>query len=286
MRTSRINLRKQEIDPSWCDPTTINKLFGSFLSQAAGLDPGHGKKYIQPVGSLNARIGFVLDMTGSRRDRPEPHSSENAELILPWGMAEMGLQPANSLVWTYNIQQYTGLAASDFTGASKSDVLRLIQNFHNNLINSSRLNVIFLCGPRAEGAITKAINSVSRVTLRIGHRRYTAYVHENKKRLFVRCPGFPKTIRAFDSLESGSITSLCDILKFGVALTETDEISPYRIEGSTTMRAILSQYALEETDNSIEQMTIETLGIGMRCWLSRRGFKTSDEIQELTQLAG
>jgi hypothetical protein len=82
------------------DSTSVSELFQSFLSQAARLDQGHDKKYIQPVGSFDARMGFVLDVTGSRRDKSEPDSSGSSELMLPWGMAEIGLNPTNSLVWT------------------------------------------------------------------------------------------------------------------------------------------------------------------------------------------
>ncbi len=99
----------------------ISKLFADFIERQ-GLGESTDLPYVPSRGSIYAKIGLVLDVTGSWRTEPVTKTTAAPkELELPRALLEMGMDDTNSLIWTFNIRRYTGLTASDFLSSNPNE---------------------------------------------------------------------------------------------------------------------------------------------------------------------
>jgi hypothetical protein len=108
------------------------------------------------ISSLSAKIGWVLDYAAvSPASLPLDISGfEASESGIPSSLKGCHFDETNTLIWTYNFQKCSILAADDFRDAS-SDIGAC--NLHQALIDASQLRVVLMCRPRAEKAICAVI---------------------------------------------------------------------------------------------------------------------------------
>jgi hypothetical protein len=73
---------------------------------------GERPKLVLPFGSLEARIGIILDY-GPVSINKNNEGSLNNITVLPWGIKESGFTESNSLIWTFNLRQHCVVRATD-----------------------------------------------------------------------------------------------------------------------------------------------------------------------------
>ncbi|KAK1763475.1 hypothetical protein QBC33DRAFT_622894 [Phialemonium atrogriseum] len=243
-------------------------------------EPQSEPRYLDPrmfCGNLSAPVGFVLDygITARETDIGHPHPNESSQptVKLPWALEGSGLEDTNVLVWTFDFELFSGLPPADLSTSQASDS-SVIHKWHRAILDPSQLNIVLLCGPRAESNILAVEECKQRYTLTIRGFTYRLYIGggNTAKRLYIRCPELPLQSWSVDMYHAGRVA---EAIKFATMMAGLKNPSaPYFVEGSTVLGFILRRSRFERL--GCPKMTAETLDPGLRIWLARKGFPEDD----------
>ncbi|KAF3393630.1 hypothetical protein DPV78_009845 [Talaromyces pinophilus] len=101
------------------------------LKNELGRDTLHRPRIVEPIGTVDARIGIILN---------EPVlNAEGTRDLLPFGFQESGFIETNSLIWCYDPRQHSLQAYSE-----NHEVPTILAQSNSKLIKSSNLQVVLL----------------------------------------------------------------------------------------------------------------------------------------------
>ncbi|KAL1859594.1 hypothetical protein VTK73DRAFT_7567 [Phialemonium thermophilum] len=239
---------------------------------------GSKKAANHPIcGSLSALIGILLGDEGSRGPDDDQNKQEQSQRItLPWVLEQSGFNNQNILAWRHNTattSSLTSVAAMDLTS-------------HHSILEASSAKVVLMSGSRSVEIMRGVWKDAKPYTLKLRGYSYRIYIARSGKdgfqRLFLSCPQLPMKSWTIDGIYAAKI---CEILKFAAVATNLQEyITPYFLESSTAISAIVRQRALEK--KGFPKMTTDTLTPGLKVWLARKGFLEDSDIRKLEELAG
>jgi hypothetical protein len=236
--------------------------------------------FTRPLGSLLARIGFILDYGELRGDS----SHGDAGLKLPWGFKETGFTPSNSLIWTFNFGQPSTVDIDMLHKLQASPWKKLLAKVHRKLIQGSALKVVFLCGTNARELTLDGVGSYQKFDLKLATHNYEIYLEtcgEGQHRLYVYCPELPWTLAIGDWVTARRIDI---IIKFAAALTKSEGIWRNVFERCGALVHVLRQ-AQYEAKTGV-RMTTDTLDVNLKAWMYHKGFINDDDIRKVEQAAG
>ncbi|KAJ5621333.1 hypothetical protein N7528_006116 [Penicillium herquei] len=194
-----------------------------------------------PSGSTHARIGFVLDF-----DIHSARSTQESPPILPPALVSLGFSVDNCLVWPFNFQ-LTHIPRR-FSRASPHNAD--LQKINRQIIDSSALQVIILCGPNAQN-VAILPDSFEQVKLQIRNIFIEVFLEMEEKgysdktirRVYLRLPTFLSTIHSSDWKMSAKIAL---IIKTAACLTHTENISAYYFNSRSVLSEIVLMRLQEE----------------------------------------
>lgn len=151
---------------------------------------------------------------------------------------------------------------------------------HNELIKASQLQIICVCGPRAEGIVRHLLGSALTHKLKLRVFVYTLYVGKTGLLYLV----YPELSSNTWSAKLFHNIKLCEAIRFAGKITKTEPLRPYFIEFSSLICEVLTIASREK--QGAEQITCETLPQGLRFWLQQVGFIYDEDVKRLSELAG
>ncbi|RMJ21974.1 hypothetical protein PHISP_07151, partial [Aspergillus sp. HF37] len=258
-------------------PTRENFDLPSALSAATdGLEkPLHTRYELSPPrGSFDARIGLLLDYD-SFSTKPQGNNSE----LFP-GMAEIGLNSENCLVWPFSFQDETLCSSSEIRNTdAEKEVLRVL---NRKVINASGLWVIIIFGPDAESCAL--LPHFDHHELKLGGFTYDLFLEADDtgvQRLYLRCA---VSYSSLFLISWSDATEVSLAIKFAAAVTKTKWIRPYAHRARHALGEIVIRNSLENQGQA--KMTPETMPDNIRTWLIGNGFTMKEDYDYLTELAG
>lgn len=107
---------------------------------------------------------------------------------MPWGLRESGFQPSNSLVWSFNLQQYADIPQNFQVQSFSCSEYIILGKASQELIAGSHLRVIIICGNIDDAIVpTNAKNAF----LRLNDSKIKFWVEIQQcrvERLFIHAP--------------------------------------------------------------------------------------------------
>ncbi|EGE07453.1 hypothetical protein TEQG_06580 [Trichophyton equinum CBS 127.97] len=243
-----------------------------------------------PFGTLNARVGFVLDYSHMSVNI----SSENSFLDdtttkIPWGLSKCGFTEKNSLIMTFNHQSHLHFCINAPIQRALPDQV-LLDRLTKDIVQASNLRIVFLCGSNAESflnlqtAETASRSSISGpFKIQFSKSGVAFYLEKTSLaiiRIFIIAPNFLTNLGTRYWRDGNKAAEL---LNFARYLTDTPGIRPYVYESYSAISNIL-RYA--EKERSGDLITWDMMAPGVQEWLFRKGFKDVGELRDLERLAG
>lgn len=227
------------------------------------------------LGSFGAQLGIVLDnglesaaITGSQVPPMLHHQG------FPWQLAPAGLQPKDTLVWTYNFRKFS-TTSNDITALTDSTDWTLE---HQTMVQHSRTKIILLCGPQAKAAIMKAFPSIKCFQLQT---RFTYSMLMHHQKIFIVCPPLAFNVADASIMDN---TKLGEALKFAFKILGRINGRAAFFENASALSFI--KRALYNENHFQKSISLEDLDQGMRLWLFERAVRTDEEITQLGKLSG
>lgn len=239
-------------------------------------------------GTRSASIGFVLDIASTIGGDPhndyEANAGDSRQSIscsLPWALEAAKFNAENVLVWTHNFKRFSIISTSILEGNKDEEVIHARQ--HLELLNTSSLKVVILCGSMAKRTILSLLKISQRYDLKLRGFCYQLYIENTSKasRLFIVSPGLPAKTWSLPYLQTAKV---CELIKFVSLVTNTKGITAYFIENASVLHIILKQRQREK--DGAAKMTVDNIHSALYSWLCRKGFGDLEDIRRLEEIAG
>ncbi|KAF5980570.1 hypothetical protein FCOIX_4711 [Fusarium coicis] len=233
------------------------------------------------AGSRSARIGVLLDysMVSEAEDYSRTsHQIPNQENKIPWQIRGFGFNTSNVLVWTYDFKPFTTLQESCPMGLSPYSSR---DESHRTLVEASHAKIVLLCGPRAEQAVRREFQNLTKSELQLRYN-FTIYFDNDYPRLFIRCPELPSRPSAVPYHHNSMIG---EAVRFAAKITGVEGLRTSFLETSNVIQYILCQVKAERLGTT-KPLTTQNIPEGLKFWLLNRGFRGLDDISQLEKLSG
>lgn len=225
-----------------------------------------------PFGTLSARVCLILDHDLTSVCWPMPISeSREVSTDLPLFLKEAGFTEFNCVIWRYSHRNYLSV---DLTNGIKPAVLSeasQLNQLSRNLINSSNVKIVLLCGPNAARNILGSSGFVGPLKFNLGKYRFIMYLETEVSRIYIESP---EILTQLSGENWRDAQRLGEILRFTKVLANVPEIRPNIFESGLVIAYILRKAYNE--NNGEDAMTLETMHPGIQAWLYRNGFKNED----------
>lgn len=232
-----------------------------------------------PFGSLKAKVCVVLD---NRHVDIGTKTSDSG--WIPWLLRSVGFHEDNTLLFTYN-HTYRGLYDSIASPEDEDHIARR-RKFTRLLINNSNLRVVLLCGPASRDEILASLRSGTPAIhgphiLDFRGQKFPCWLQRhpdnNICRMFIESPEpFPVLLGS----DWRKALKLGEVFKIAVAMTDI-KVDAYQFESCSFTTKVLKKLWSERSNRDIQPWTPENLDPVVRHYLQRRGFTTTEELEEL-----
>ena len=232
-----------------------------------------------PFGSLKAKVCVVLD---NRHIDIGTKTSDSG--WIPWLLRSVGFHEDNTLLFTYN-HTYRGLYDS-ITSPEDEDHIARRRKFTKLLINKSNLRVVLLCGPASRDEILASLRSGTPAVhgphiLNFRGQKFPCWLQRhpdnNICRMFIESPEpFPVLLGS----DWRKAMKLGEVFKIAVATTDI-KVDAYHFESCSFTTKVLKKRWSERSNRDIQPWTPENLDPVVRHYLQRRGFTTTEELEQL-----
>lgn len=243
-----------------------------------------GIHYLFPYGKLStAKVGFIFD-DAYFIYRPDNEKSSD-QMRIPSMLDSIGFNEHNSLIWNcrfYDTTDYESKYSHSSQPQNDEGVLALL---NRELIGNSCLKVIFCCGADAMHTVSRSHNSHSQREVRLGPFTFKMWVETLKhERLFIYSPELASSFYSADW--TGTESSRIEVaINFACEISNTPNIHPGEIR-NTAARILICRQARKEQKSGAEIWTAQTLPLVVRIWLSLKGFRDDEAIQQLETMTG
>lgn len=234
---------------------------------------------ICPFGTCNAAIGLILDLTPFH-----DYVSEDGTVKLPWGIQESGFTQKNSLVWTYNLQEYVHIPRSFQVAPPSPADIGFLRAATQSLINGSRLRVIIVCGDNSEDVAILEHVRLNHIRLSLYGLEYDAWIEISQSkilRIFIRAP---KPLSGLWASHSRQAFDLTNVFRFVSNMTNTRMFSSF-YESALSVSLIVRKWA-DERDHGLPKACPTDLEPTIKIWLAGKGFRSDEDLQRLAMAAG
>lgn len=258
--------------PQVTDLNTLQGKVVSYLNQRRTAENLWGL----PYGSMEARIGFVLDVDILSTN---PDRESDLPALFPAALSSLGFHRDNCLLWSYNFE-FTYVPRR-FSLASFED--RDLREINRQIIDASSLQVIIICGPNAERMAIPPSTSFHKTKLEIEKASFEVFLEIEQstvRRVYLRLPTFLSALHSGD-WRTGAKVSLA--IKVAACLTKTQDIRPYHFRSQVALSEVVVARLREEEGKS--KMTIDTISENVLSWLYVQGFDSS-YIPRLAEIGG
>lgn len=238
---------------------------------------GEERTLVLPTGSMEARIGIVLDHSVNLRTSGR---ASQKHTVPPWGIEESGFNESNLLIWPFNLQQDTLSGASNQLRPLSDVEEGIFSQFNRELVRASNLRVILLCGPNA----VKSIATMDKITLKFRGITFDGYVEladSYIQRVYISSPDPLAHLWANNWRQAQKVAEL---LRFASLMTDTGGIRTHFYSSALVCVQIIRLYDAER--NGQEKMRASTIDPIIREWLYRKGFERDQDIRRLENAGG
>lgn len=239
-----------------------------------------GHDILFPYGELEtARIGFIFDDAYIWCQQDEATTSSQC-MRVPQVLQQLGFNARNCLIWNCGFHHSSNqeLASAAYSQSANETLVKLNQR----LIAQSCLKVIFCCGPDAMHAVSQKRGNLQQTMVQLGLSTFTMWIERLKHdRVFIYSPEFSSRLR----LEEWSNAHRVEIaINFACKISSTSNIYP-RQPQQIAARKLICRQARKEAEG-LAKWTLQDLPLGIRIWLSLKGFQEDEVIQELERISG
>jgi hypothetical protein len=232
-----------------------------------------------PFGSLEAKVCVVLD---NRHIDIGTKTSDSG--WIPWLLRSVGFHEDNTLLFTYN-HTYRGLYDSIASPEDEDHIARR-RTFTRLLINNSNLRVVLLCGPASRDEILASLRSGTPAVhgphiLDFRGQNFFCWLQRhpdnNICRMFVESPEpFPVLLGS----DWRKALKLGEVFKIAIATTDI-KVDACQFESCSFTTRVLKKLWSDRSNRDVQPWTPENLDPVVRHYLRRRGFTTTEELEEL-----
>ncbi|KAJ0417737.1 hypothetical protein BJY00DRAFT_315683 [Aspergillus carlsbadensis] len=243
----------------------------SLLLQDGGLRPGPRFLVTRPFGTVDARVGVVLDPCPVIYSENTFNIQESIK-ALPSSLIQANFTESNCLVWTVSVPPNH----------------EHLKQFHTALIRSPKLRVILLAGPNAEGVVIGPELERNRTVIQLRGCTFPAYLETNAAkteitRIYVRLSASLAVTSRCESWEETK--EHAEAFRFAANVTETADIYGFTIASWLVGKEIILRY-WSERENLTEPMTISSITPRIHEWFSLKGITTDQDIRLFEDLGG
>jgi len=251
----------------------------SDMSDFLGIDISLWK----PFGSLTSRVAIVLNQISAEKGSTLSASGEIQDL--PYGLREMGFNAENVLIWPFNLHQSDEIRPSQISEDGSIDEIGAFEDFSLSLIAASSARFVLVSEGIAQRYIFDQSLESSASTLITLHG-YDISIRlmldgARVQRVFVLIPN-PEKLTGVNNWKATKKFS--QIIRMATYLTGVKSINHNYFENNRSYGLILRMVVAERDGG--EPVTPSTLDEGLRQWLSRKGFRNDDDLNELLELTG
>ena len=227
---------------------------------------------------MQSKIGFIIDYKGQEID----HLKNDVHKSFPTALYAAGLNQNNCLCWTFDHFKWRALDSGKPTPTPMmgQPYAKTVALLNDNIIQGSKLQIVFLCGPDASASIMEYVNQqykekVKAGYMRINRIRYKIYLElgSRQRRPILYVEWFDLAMD-FETFNSGKIASLTELIKFAATVTGLHDIKPFYLECGLALRWICIQCGFQARGNT--PIHTKDLSNGMNRWLDRHGLVSAD----------
>ncbi|KAJ6020677.1 hypothetical protein N7540_006181 [Penicillium herquei] len=252
-----------------------------WFEETTSIFSDQARDFIYPAGTLEASIGIVFGCIPCHQYQ----TSDGNICNLPWGLKEVGFNDFNSLVWSYNLQNFKLIPeTSQSRPSSNLDVVSL-RKATQKLILGSKLRIILVCGDEAEHVVIPESSLSAGINLELHQgvkcRAWAEHDTKKIKRLFIRIPYLPCELWSRNAPAIYDLTSIFRLLR---ALTGVQLRSLF-YESGFVVSQVITAWGNEKLGKStcLKPQDLEPL---LRLWLAERGFDNDEDLERLAEAAG
>lgn len=243
----------------------------------------HGdRKSLRPFGTLNARIGFLIDGSCGLDDLSETTDHTAITLRPPKDILDCGFNATNVFITTFDFCPTSAFEIAVMNETNRAPIYHSRSLY--NLISASSLHIIFIWGVSAKRCVLEmGYRQLQRFEIPLRNQIFIAYGSEmDRSPIFIQLPpvppmGWPNT--------TSSAVALGDIIKFATQTARVASIQPYLIDGRLALRTILFYYCRDfQVDTDL--LRFEELDVSLQTWIKKQGFRSDEDIISLACASG
>ncbi|KAE8418675.1 hypothetical protein BDV36DRAFT_308414 [Aspergillus pseudocaelatus] len=257
----------------------IDSWFQSISAKIRQQEPTCQAGFIAPVGTIEASVGIILDLTPLRE-----YNVQDRTVSLPWGLRESGFNELNSIIWMHNLQKYVHIPGSFQVAPPRPIDRETLRTATRQLILGSRLRVIIICGDSAQEAALPDNAPLKKVTLSLAEMEHDAWIEISQHkitRIFIRAPAPLSELWTKYGKEAFQLTN---VFRFVSAITDLT-IFPSFYESALCVSLIVRKWD-DENNSRIPKAEPTDLEPLLRVWLAAKGFSYESDLRRLAEAAG
>lgn len=243
---------------------------------------------VRPLGRLESRIAIITNGVESSHSGDETiHSSttDQKDQFLPRGLREVGLNAENALIWPFNLRQSRIFKPDEMSTEMAATEAAYFTDYSFSLIAASSARFILICEGIQERYMfdqAQGLSPTIGITIRGCNVAFRLMLDGNNiQRVFIVMPDPKKLMRGGNWR---SAHKFAQIIRLATILTKMEAIDYNFFENNSSCASILRGVVEEKTSGT--PLTIQLLDSGLRHWLTRKGFETDEDIEELVKLVG
>lgn len=236
---------------------------------------------IRPVGTCQASIGLILDLTPSH---DYVSKDGTVSLKLPWGLQESGFNQSNSLIWTYNLQNYVHIPHTFQVSSPSPADIGILRAATQRLIRGSRLRIIIVCGVNSEAVAIPDNLKLNHINLSLYGLEYDAWIQTEQSKVLRILIRAPKPLSGLWASHAREAFDLTNVFRFVSNMTKTRMFSSF-YESALSVSLIVRKWA-DERDHGLPKACPADLEPTLKTWLVGKGFQSDEDLERLTRAAG